>query len=99
MPLDDTDMLVGEDLRVPVCLLVAPHAGIFHQATGATASPNPRPADVPDVVDQGHIIGDVVNLQRATTVSSPTSGLLMGLLAAPGERVRPGQPLAWLRFP
>jgi biotin carboxyl carrier protein len=98
LPPDDPEGLMGEDVRVPVCLLVAPHAGVFHHVTGP-ADTSPRPTDEPNIVDQGHVIGDVVNLQRTTTVSSPASGLLMGLLAAPGERVRPGQPLAWLRFP
>jgi biotin carboxyl carrier protein len=31
------------------------------------------------------------------TVVSPHTGFLMGLLALPGERVRDGQPLAWVR--
>ncbi len=33
----------------------------------------------------------------STPVSSPFKGELMGMLAEPGERLREGQPVAWLR--
>jgi [acyl-carrier-protein] S-malonyltransferase len=42
-------------------------------------------------------IGDLVGLVSGTEVRSPFAGDLMGVLAHPGERVQPGQPIAWLR--
>jgi len=32
-----------------------------------------------------------------TPVESPFAGRLVGMLAHPGERIREGQPIAWLR--
>jgi [acyl-carrier-protein] S-malonyltransferase len=60
-----------------------------HQAasTGTAAGALPRPI----------AIGDIVGLVSGTEVRSPFAGELMGVLAHPGERVQPGQPLAWLR--
>ena len=55
--------------------------------TGTAAGTLPRPI----------AIGDIVGLVSGTEVRSPFAGELMGVLAHPGERVQPGQPLAWLR--
>jgi hypothetical protein len=88
LPPDDTDLLVGVDVRVPDCLLVAPHAGVFHRLGEPIG---PWPADEPNLVDQGHVIGNV-NLRRTTPVTSPVPGLLMGLLAAPASASAPPSP-------
>jgi [acyl-carrier-protein] S-malonyltransferase len=56
-------------------------------STGTAAGALPRPI----------AIGDIVGLVSGTEVRSPFAGELMGVLAHPGERVQPGQPLAWLR--
>ena len=43
------------------------------------------------------VIGYVDGKGQSTPVRSPFGGKLMGLLAHAGERVREGQPVAWLR--
>jgi biotin carboxyl carrier protein len=43
------------------------------------------------------VIGFVEGKGHSTPVRSPFGGKLMGLLAHAGERVREGQPVAWLR--
>jgi biotin carboxyl carrier protein len=42
------------------------------------------------------VIGFVDGGGKSTPVRSPFRGFLMGLLAHAGERVREGQPVAWL---
>ena len=48
------------------------------------------------MVVAGDIVGTVDSLGAKVDVSSPFSGALRGLLASPGERVREGQPVAWV---
>jgi biotin carboxyl carrier protein len=78
----------GERLAVPERVIVAPASGSFR----------PVAAD-----DHGHdvapeqVIGFVDGAGHSTPVRSPFRGFLMGLLAHAGERVREGQPVAWLR--
>lgn len=88
----DTALLTpGEDLTVLERVIIAPALGIFE--------PHP-PAEVTaegEVVRAGQEIGTVTVSGRTVPVLSPFTGFLMGLLAHPGERVRDGQPVAWLR--
>lgn len=51
-----------------------------------------------DTVDREQVIGYVDGIGHSTPVRSPFPGRLMGLLAHAGERVREGQPVAWLRL-
>jgi biotin carboxyl carrier protein len=83
----------GEDLFVHERVIIAPFAGRF------------RPIEYgePDVpaasenVSAGEAIGFLDLPGETKPVHSPFGGKLMGLLAHAGERVREGQPLAWLR--
>ncbi|HVL27940.1 MAG TPA: hypothetical protein VM390_07305 [Acidimicrobiales bacterium] len=82
-------MEAGERLAVPARVILAPAAGKF------------RPADEQppegDALDAQQVIGFVEGHGgHSTPVTSPFRGLLMGLLASAGERVREGQPVAWL---
>ena len=43
-------------------------------------------------------IGSVEGPGTSEQVRSPFRGQVMGMLAEPGERVREGQPVAWLRI-
>lgn len=81
----------GEELRVPERVIVAPTLGVFRPTLPAENG-NGR-----HVVNEGQVIGVVQSGSRAVAVESPFTGLLMGMLADPGERVREGQPVAWLR--
>ncbi len=78
----------GERLMVPERVIVAPAPGRF------------RPVDDggDEVVTSDQVIGFVEGIGHSTPVRSPFSGMLMGLMAHAGERVREGQPVAWIRL-
>lgn len=81
----------GEALFVTERMVVAPSAGIF-----IPANPTINGLSVVDVgadVQVGSVLGSI----GADEVRSPFAGMLMGMLAVSGERVTPGQPIAWLR--
>ena len=86
-PRDKRHAHAGETLAVPERMIVAPVVGIF------------RPHDVPDGVElsAGDEIGVVEGPGTSCPILSPFGGTLMGMLAHPGERLRSGQPIAWLR--
>jgi biotin carboxyl carrier protein len=84
--------MAGETLTVPERMIVAPVVGIF------------RPGDnVANVsfegleVQAGDEIGTVEGPGTSCPVLSPFGGTLIGMLAHNGERLRSGQPIAWLR--
>lgn len=77
----------GERLYVSERLVISPCAGIFQLPPGPAPSPTGTPVE----------IGDLIGLVSGTEVRSPFAGDLMGVLAHPGERIQPGQPIAWLR--
>ncbi|MEW6153230.1 MAG: hypothetical protein AB1673_04455 [Actinomycetota bacterium] len=79
----------GERLAVPERVIVAPAAGRFR--------PNGGAAPEGDTLDAEQVIGFVDGAGQSTPVRSPFNGFLMGLMAHAGERVREGQPVAWLR--
>lgn len=77
----------GETLAVPERMIVAPVVGIFRShgvADGVELNP-------------GDEIGVVEGPGTLCPILSPFGGTLMGMLAHPGERLRSGQPIAWLR--
>jgi biotin carboxyl carrier protein len=82
---------MGERLSVPERLVVAPTVGVFHRLAG-----HDRIKDG-DLVNLGDVIGSVQSLRVTTLVQSPFAGLLVQFLTCEGERVRPGQPVAWVR--
>ena len=77
----------GEGLLVPERMIVAPTVGTF------------RPADLGagSQVTCGQTVGMLEGPGTSTPVESPFAGRLVGMLAHPGERIREGQPIAWLR--
>lgn len=75
----------GEELRVLERLIVAPAVGVF------------EPADTQDELNEGDAVGHVVVSGERIAVRSRFTGALIGMLAVDGERVREGQPIAWLR--
>jgi biotin carboxyl carrier protein len=80
----------GEGLQVPERVIVAPAVGVFRPLTGA-------PPAEGALLAEGQSIGVVEGPGTATPVRSPFRGKLAGMLAHPGERIREGQPVAWLR--
>jgi biotin carboxyl carrier protein len=83
---------VGETLSVTERIIVAPAVGVFHRLDG-----DGRTKDG-DLIDRGDVVGNVQSLGTTTPVRSPFEGFLVGMLALDGERVRPGQPVAWVRL-
>jgi [acyl-carrier-protein] S-malonyltransferase len=79
----------GEHLYVSERVVIAPAAGVFEPAADGAAPP--PGADEP--VEVGSLLGRVSGAE----VRSPFEGRIMGMLAEPGERVKAGQPIAWLR--
>jgi geranyl-CoA carboxylase alpha subunit len=77
----------GEGLLVPERMIVAPSVGVFRAVdVGEGAS-----------VAAGQTVGLVEGPGTSTPVASPFTGRLVGMLVHPGERLREGQPIAWLR--
>ena len=80
----------GEQLGVPERGIRAPAVGVFHPVDD-DHQPEGK------VVTAGQVVGMVEASGRKLPVRSAFTGLLVGMLAHPGERVREGQPVAWLR--
>lgn len=100
----------GEVLTVAERVIIAPAPGRFrpvterdHQSAIVSSGPDGSVVDgtavvVDDNVVVEQVIGFIDGAGHSTPVRSAFSGLLMGLLAHAGERVREGQPVAWLRL-
>ncbi|MDP9387737.1 MAG: hypothetical protein M3Q48_07360 [Actinomycetota bacterium] len=86
-----TTVVHGEHLGVPERVILAPALGVFRPV-----GDDGRPPEG-DVVTAGQVVGVVEVSGRAVPVRSAFTGMLVGMLAHPGERVREGQPVAWLR--
>jgi len=79
--------LHGETLLVPERVIIAPAVGVFRART----------VDPSGAVCEGDEIGVVEGPGTSESVRSPFEGTIMGMLVQPGERLRQGQPVAWLR--
>jgi biotin carboxyl carrier protein len=96
----------GEVLAVPERVIVAPTVGVFRPLgdtdVDLTEAGAAGPGDIPDppgtLIAAGQAIGVVEGPGSSTPVRSPFGGFLVGMLARRGERVREGQPVAWLRL-
>lgn len=86
-----TELAVAEDLVVPERVVCAPAAGVFRPAEPATVTTEG------EVVYGGQVVGAIEGTGAAVDVVSPFTGLFMGMLAHPGERVRAAQPVLWIR--
>ena len=88
----ETEMVAESLLDVDERLVVTPVAGYFAPAARRVAA-EPQAT----TVDRGDSVGVVTSLGQVHDVVSNFTGDLMGYLVLPGERVRAGQPVAWLR--
>jgi biotin carboxyl carrier protein len=80
----------GEGLLVPERVIVAPSVGVFRPLfRHDTACGRP--------VETGQQVGVIEGPGISTPVRSAFRGVLAGLLAEDGERMRQGEPVAWLR--
>jgi biotin carboxyl carrier protein len=87
----------GEVLAVPERVIVAPAVGVF-RPPGEIHDVDLSDAGDATVVAAGQAIGVIEGPGSSTPVRSPFGGFLIGMLARAGERVREGQPVAWLRL-
>ena len=87
----------GEVLAVPERVIVAPAVGVFRPLSGESDIDLTVNGDG-TVVTAGQAIGVIEGPGSSTPVRSPFGGFLIGMLARAGERVREGQPVAWLRL-
>jgi biotin carboxyl carrier protein len=83
--------LHGERLSVPERVIISPRIGQFRSA----------PPDVVtsegEIVGAGQVVGFIDAQGEMVPIRSAFMGWMMGLLVHEGERVREGQPVAWLR--
>jgi multidrug efflux pump subunit AcrA (membrane-fusion protein) len=84
----------GEVLAVPERVIVAPTVGVFRPL----ADTDVDLTEAGELITAGQAIGVVEGPGSSTPVRSPFGGFLVGMLARGGERVREGQPVAWLRL-
>ncbi len=78
---------VGECLVVPERVVVTPVVGVFR----------PRAIEDGSTDRESDLIGVAECLGGTSPIRSPFEGTFMGMLAFDGERLRAGQPVAWLR--
>lgn len=89
MSATETAALV-EDVWVPVRIIAAPVTGVFRA--------DPRLLEAEETtLSSGQEIGTIQRATGSLAVPSPHEGRLGGLLVCTGERVREGQPLAWVQ--
>lgn len=83
-------MSQGERLTVSERMIVAPGTGVFRPGDLAVALEGA-------LVEIGSEVGVLEGPGTRLAVRSPFRGVMVGMLALPGERLREGQPVAWLR--
>lgn len=71
-------------------MIVAPSVGVFRVPVAD------RVVVAGDLVDEGQVVGVVEGPGAVVPVRSPFRGRLMGMLAEGGQRLREGEPVAWL---
>ena len=94
MTMTSTKSVRGEDLEVSERVILAPAVGVFQPVAGEDGNAD---GNGERSVMEGEVVGVVESRGKAIPVHSAFTGFLMGMLAHPGERVREGQPVAWLR--
>lgn len=80
----------GDDVHLHARMVVAPVAGVFRAAAPGMVTTEG------EILVEGQVIGVIEGSGRRVDVVSSFTGFFMGSLAESGERVRPGQPVAWL---
>jgi hypothetical protein len=82
----------GEEIReVQERVIVAPAGGVFRTLPPETVTCEG------EIIKLGQSVGVITASGDEIDVCSAFEGWMMGMLAVEGERVREGQPIAWLR--
>jgi len=99
MTMTSTKSVRGEDLEVRERVILAPSVGVFRPVAGDETDHADAHADGDEQnsINEGEVVGVVEARGQEVPVRSSFTGFLMGMLVHPGERVREGQPVAWLR--
>lgn len=90
-PVPAVESEAGEVLGVLERVVVAPTRGVFSPLAPACVTTEG------ELVEAGQVIGTIESSGSNIQVLSPFTGFLMGMLAHEGERLREGEPVAWLR--
>ncbi|MEJ7844741.1 MAG: biotin/lipoyl-containing protein [Acidimicrobiales bacterium] len=85
--------MTGEAIHVTERIVLAPATGRFVSVPSDEVDPTAPGA----LVLAGSPLASVVASGGEQAVTTPFTGVLAGILAHDGERVREGQPVAWLR--
>ena len=91
VPMPNLESEAGEVLGVLERVVVAPTRGVFTPLAPACVTTEG------ELVRAGQVIGTIESSGTDIEVLSPFTGFLMGMLAHEGERLREGEPVAWLR--
>ena len=91
LPVAPVESEAGEVLGVLERVVVAPTRGVFTPLAPACVTTEG------ELVEAGQVIGTIESSGSNIQVLSPFTGFLMGMLAHEGERLREGEPVAWLR--
>ncbi len=83
----------GETLYGTERVVLSPATGRFVAVPDDQADPHLPGA----LILAGSSLGSVISSGESQAVTTTFTGILAGLLARDGERVREGQPVAWLR--
>jgi biotin carboxyl carrier protein len=87
----DVALTHGERLNVSERVVVAPAFGVFRASAPATITAEG------EILAEGQEVGHIEGPGLHVPVTSRFAGFMMELMAHDGERVREGQPIAWLR--
>ena len=90
-PTASDDLPSGEHLDVAERLVVTPVGGVFRPLPACLVA-----MDEGQIHD-GEVVGEVESGAIRLPVRTSFTGHFMGMLATAGWRVRPGEPVAWLR--
>ena len=96
MTTTSTKSVRGEHLEVAERVILAPAVGVFQPVAEQVETVTVDGREERSV-SEGSVVGVVEARGQAVPVRSAFTGFLMGMLAHPGERVREGQPVAWMR--
>jgi hypothetical protein len=80
----------GDGTRIDVRMVVSPGAGTFRPGPVAEVTAEG------EIVRPGDVLGHVEGSGRHQPVESFCHGFLVRLMVEAGERVRTGQPVAWV---
>lgn len=99
-----TELHTGERFAMTERLVVAPAAGIFQPVAelvgltpGVMGAPHQSGSHPQTASPRRVAVGELIGHVGEREIRSAFAGRLEGVLVLPGERVLPGQPVAWVR--